>query len=326
MARITRAVAVAAAAVFAALVGSMHAAEGRDAADNTSSEVVELIRDRCFRQGFKVYDPKPGAIVVRRVLQWGKADEQPVWGLAQWSSRHTLEDVSPEVLPSGSVRIADAAKTVVVGQPGSAEADLVMGVDSRQEWGERHRRKGEPWPHLLVEQRFSNLCPPLVELNELRFRVEARLNRAKRFETPQYNPSYHAAQFLIFFTVQNRNRDSAGYGDFVWLGVPIYDDRDRTGKTIIPGDSLGKLIYTPARSSYTNTPVSTGVWIVFEADLLPLASEALDEAWARGFVKDSRDLSDYRLGGINMGWELTGINNVEMQVRNISLKAVPKAR
>jgi hypothetical protein len=160
----------------------------------------------------------------------------------------------------------------------------------------------------------------------LRFRVEARLNHAERFETPQYSPSYHAAQFLIFFTVQNRNRDSAGHGDFVWLGVPIYDDRDRTGKTIIPGDSLGKLIYTPARSAYTNTPVATGVWIVFEADLLPLASEALDEAWARGFVKDSRDLSDYRLGGMNMGWELTGINNVEMQVRNISLKAIPKMR
>ena len=53
--------------------------------------------------------------------------------------------------------------------------------------------------------------------------------------------------------------------------------------------------------------------------------EALYEAWARGFVKDSRDVSDYRLGGMNMGWELTGINNVEMQVRNISLKAMPKA-
>ena len=41
---------------------------------------------------------------------------------------------------------------------------------------------------------------------------------------------------------------------------------------------------------------------------------------ARGFLKDSNNLSDYTIGGMNMGWELPGTFDVAMQVRNLSLK------
>ena len=50
----------------------------------------------------------------------------------------------------------------------------------------------------------------------------------------------------------------------------------------------------------------------------------MNTAWARGFLPASHDLSDYRVGGMNLGWEVPGVLNVQMQLRDLSLKAFPK--
>ena len=52
--------------------------------------------------------------------------------------------------------------------------------------------------------------------------------------------------------------------------------------------------------------------------------DGLGTAWGRGFLKDSRDLADYRIGGMNMGWEVPGLFDVEVQVRNLSMRTVEK--
>ena len=48
--------------------------------------------------------------------------------------------------------------------------------------------------------------------------------------------------------------------------------------------------------------------------------EALATAWKRGFLQESKNFADYFIGGMNMGWESPGTFDVEMQVRNLSLK------
>ncbi len=48
--------------------------------------------------------------------------------------------------------------------------------------------------------------------------------------------------------------------------------------------------------------------------------EALETAWARGFLTESRALADYRVISLNLGWEVTGIFDVAMQIRGLSLK------
>ena len=54
-------------------------------------------------------------------------------------------------------------------------------------------------------------------------------------------------------------------------------------------------------------------------------TEGLEVAWERGYLKDSHDPSDYRLSGMNTGWEVTGPIDVEMQVRGLRLEARMKA-
>ena len=266
--------------------GSCKAPEAQD------GSAAELILDSRFQSGFTVLDPEPGKRIVRGEIRSGSPAEAIVWDLAQWSSRYTLAGATSESLSSGGVRFSDRSKTVAFATSGPERADLVLGIDTRQEWGETARKKGDPWPHLLVEQKLAGRCPRLTELKNLLFHVQTCLTRANRIETPDYNSSIHAAQFLIYFTVQNRNPASSGYGDFLWLGVPVYDDRGVREKTVIEGDvGLGKLIYNPARSSYTSEGIAFGQWIAYQANLLPHALDALREAWSRGFLKGSEDPS-----------------------------------
>ena len=55
--------------------------------------------------------------------------------------------------------------------------------------------------------------------------------------------------------------------------------------------------------------------------VLPHRREGLRHAWSRGFLTESQDYADYRIGGAFVGWEVPGIFDVEMQAPDFSLRA-----
>ena len=142
---------------------------------------------------------------------------------------------------------------------------------------------------------------------------------------PGYSPQLHAAQNQIYFTLQNRNPKSAGYGQLLWFGVPIYDDRERIPKSYQAKDAgkedaSGMFIYLVDGREFTARSLHDKEWVTIDNDLLPLMCTGLQAAWKSGFLKDSRSLADYQITGMNLGWEVPGSFNVEMQVRDLSLK------
>ncbi|NLX22263.1 MAG: hypothetical protein GXY55_11440 [Phycisphaerae bacterium] len=301
---------------------TLHPAVGM--AETTSTRpagTVELIQDANFRRGFEVYDPKPGKHVVRGLMRIDPDADEPIWGLAQWSSRYTLAGVPAERLASGAVRFADQAKAVTFTPAGDG---LIFTLNGRREYGERFRRADEPWAHLLAEQRFAD-HPRVVDLERLRFRIECRLRSVKDYAPPDADLPGQAAQFLAYVTVQNLNRQSPGYGDYLWFGVQMYDSRYREPKAHAAADTgTGKFIYNPPGSAYTPASTHDGEWITIDRDLLPLIHEGLKTAWDQDHLKQSRDLNDFRLGGFNIGWELPGTLDVEIEFRKLSLEAVSK--
>ncbi len=285
-----------------------------------AADTRELIRDRHFLRGLIVYDPPPGKHVERGVLQWEECIGDPVWGLAQWHSLHSIEGVEGERLETGGVRFANETKSITVGRPGTDDADLSLGIDAKLEYPDGPRKQGQNWPHLLASQRFRE-TPTIAETTELRFHVEGRLRHSERYAMEGYSPNTHAAQLVATVTVQNLNRDSAGYGDFLWLNIPQYDDRRAvTARLVMPDQASSKLIFTVPGEALSRSSAHSGEWVTYDADLLPFVIEALEEAWKRDFLADSRDLSDYHLGGFSIGWEVPGTFSVEMQIRNLSLK------
>ncbi len=292
----------------------------------------QLLSDRRFQRGFAVLDPSSGA--PSGTLALPGAPGEPIWELGQWGRSRSLTSAPRMPLPSGAVRWEDRYGSLTIGPPGTEEADAIFHVNAFEEYGGVYRPAGDArvWPHLLGQQRISPPgaagpgCPPLTELASLDFSVEARLLFDRPHRGPGYDPSRHAASFLIYFTVQNlRDPSAPGYGDYLWLGLTLYDDRDPRPGLYVNGDAgTGKLIYNIGLRPLTDATLSDGAWHTMRVDLLPHALDALRAAWDRGFLPDSRDPADYRIGGMNLGWEIPGLNDAALQVRNLSLTYVSR--
>ena len=281
----------------------------------------ELIQDNHFQRGFILWQPKPGKHVRYGELRGSEAKDSPVWGLSQWSSKFPLDAPVSAANAGGFLIHSNSAKSVKLGQPGNSGADLSLAVNTGLEYGPKARQPGDPWVHLLAEQEFAAPAP-LEELSAARFHLEARLLRSRNLHRDDYSSAAHAAQFQVFFTVQNRNRQSPGHGDLLWFGIPVYDNRHRHPTEHKSKDFGGteKFIFTPDAKTFTSTSAHDGGWMVIDKDLLPLMHEALATAWAKGFLSGSRQPGDYCIGGMNLGWELPGTFDVELEIRNLSLK------
>lgn len=277
----------------------------------------EAIQDNQFRQGFILWAPAPGKHVQYGVMPGFDPAAQPAWGLAQWSSRFPLEPVR-QIPGAGSLSLSNTAKSVILQPP---DAHLALAVNSAVEYGPASRRAGEPWVHLLVEQEFAHPVS-IALLSAAKFHLEARLLLSTNLHRGDYDPAAHAAQFQLFFTLQNRNRESKGYGDYLWFGLPIYDNRYRHPPEFKSRDFGGteKFIFTPASTNYTAASAQDRTWVTIDRDLLPFLRDALRAAWAQGFLSGSTVLADYAISGMNMGWELPGMFQVEIQTRHLSLR------
>jgi len=285
----------------------------------------ELIADPHFQRGLLLLEPKPGKRIVYGAVTEAGAVVKPVWDLGQWSTKYPLKAGASKRLANGVICFTNIAKRVCVGAPGTAEADLSLGLNASAEYGDRARKsQAEPWVHLLAQQDIAN-PPSLTELAHCRFHVEARLIRSILRHTNDYTPSLHAAQFTVYLTVANRNPKSPGYGQYFWFGIPVYDNRSRLVPTFQARDFGGTamFIYTLRSDVFAKESTHDGQWVTFARDLLPLMRDGLKAGWNEGFMPGSVEFSDYRITGIFLGWELPGIFDVELQLRNLSLMAIP---
>ena len=284
-----------------------------------------LLRDTAFRRGFILLEPELGQRVPRQTLRGFKPEQTPLWDLAQWSSRFPALPASPWRSSDGTLWWTNVAKQVGLGAARGGtrrEAfDLALGVNGSVEYARGARRAGQPWVHLLVEQHADD-PPALDRLVSLRFHIEARLTRFYHPPAAPADPRIHAAQFQAFLTVQNRNRQSPDFNRLLWFGIPIYDNRARQPRGHAARDTgTGMFIYTPAGSVFTHQSAHDGHWITIDRDVLPLIKKGLHTAWQRGFLIQSRQLADYRITSLNLGWEVPGVYDVLMQVRGLRLVA-----
>ncbi|CAF1367791.1 unnamed protein product [Adineta steineri] len=122
--------------------------------------------------------------------------------------------------------------------------------------------------------------------------------------------------FPLYMTIQNLVKGDPEYGKYFWLGLPLYDDRVPMSPLYINGDQgTGSLIYSPAFSNFVNISVHSKRIVHVTGDMMPFARLGLQEAIKRGFFK-STDLSKYYVGGMNIGWEVTGLNNGTIEIGN----------
>ena len=92
----------------------------------SSPDQIRLLSDARFCLGFKLIEPTPGRKRVIRNLQPPDAIMEPKWYLCQWNSRHCLGSTPRVLLPSGRVRYANSAKSIVFGRGAGARLLLEL--------------------------------------------------------------------------------------------------------------------------------------------------------------------------------------------------------
>lgn len=282
---------------------------------------IDLLRDTRFQNGFEINAPKAGKHVAMGVVQPPAATDKPAWRLCQWNSKYDLSTAKPEILNNQTIRMGNEAKSVTLSSCNSSN-DLILALDSRPEYNGKVRTKGQAWPHLLVEQTVQ----PIVlfkDVSRISFTIEARLLTNACVKLEGYTRNLHTAQFPMTFIVQNRNKQSKGFGDFIWFCVTLYDERKPFSDLYAAQDTAdpsAKMIYTPPSKTFSQQTLHDGNWGTFShTNLCPLFTEAFALARKRGYLKESPDMGDFTISSVNIGWEVTGINNVAIQIRNLDI-------
>jgi hypothetical protein len=290
-----------------------------------------LFADTGFSRGFLLsYPDSARGRAVEKVLDFGDANNVPVWRLCQWATQYSLATAPCVRNADGILSYENEGKRVVVGPSDSASRGLTLEIRGSAEYGSRARKQGESWPHLLVEQDALRLRT-LDELSEVRLRIRVRLLYSRSgMSAAEYDPSLHAAQFQMFFIVRNIRPESAERGNYFWFGVPFYDSRydippayqaADAGKK----DATGKFIYTVAGQALGETPLKTGQWLALDVDLLPHILKGLREAVASGYLKSSAP-HDYAVANMNLGWEIPGTFDAAIQVQDLEISAAGKGK
>jgi hypothetical protein len=230
---------------------------------------------------------------------------------------------------TGAVRFADESKSISFFPAEHTPGGVILALDGVTEFGERAPERGDPWPNVLLSRRLPP-SPRLPDLGSVPLRLRYRLLHARPDKAkPGWDDRRHTAQFVFYVTVQNLNSASPGHGDYLWFGFLLYDMRFRMPKAFAARDTgsekkvaTGKFMVQPAFERFSKVSPHDGDWITIATDLLPMLHDALELAWSRGYLPDSRDVRDYGLGGMNTGWEITGPVDAALHLAELSLQAV----
>src|SRR5690606_24229874 len=89
-----------------------------------SGDIREGIRDTEFKTGALLYKPAEGVLVQDAILDFGNGEVSPVWTVAQWASKLSLNNSAFEILANGDRVYANAAKTLAFNPDGSFKLEL----------------------------------------------------------------------------------------------------------------------------------------------------------------------------------------------------------
>ncbi|OHB59712.1 MAG: hypothetical protein A2Y12_14745 [Planctomycetes bacterium GWF2_42_9] len=291
----------------------------------STQHMVELFKDPYFQHGLQVYNPTPGATAPEGILKWNDGWQKPSWGFSQLGSMHDINGVEAVLLPSCSYKWENTSKYVIMGPVNSTDSDITTMIDTRQElmadlW----------WPAIDFGQNLSIQCPWFNDMSALWFNLDVRMLSDQHWNDP-------STQGQTFFKIggifQDLNPTSPGYGDMLWISLGVYrnvtpsrlDTYDFTiNGDVGPDGGQGKFIYQAGSTHFTasNATLQGGEWVNFHGDLKPLLQDALNKAWLNGYLVNSHSASNFKLTSFGPGWESSYRSRVELQIRNLSFRAV----
>lgn len=284
---------------------------------------AEVFRDLDLSGGLKLSNVSSSMrpLEVGTVLKTSGGQGQE-WRLAQWGTHFNLADAGERELPGGTRIIRNGGKKVTVLPGGLGGEGVTLEVNGGAEFNGGLRKEGDAWPHLLLEQRIPKDFR-LADLKGLDFKLAFRVDHCQNASLDSLDPKLHTAQATAYWTIHNRNPESADYDEMIWFGVPLHDaryDLPMGHQAVDAGapNASGKFICTLPGDRFYEAPTGDGQWHELSCNLLPLVKEALSSAQEKGYLKATR-FEDLHASSFNIGWEVPGPYDCAITLKGLSL-------
>lgn len=305
-------------------------ASGNSSSNSSSipqEQYVEAIRDPNFQNGFalKGNDSATDGVLPLGKLEYGNGN--PVWEAGQWGSRYDFTE-GTQTITDKMALVKDASKKLQINRTTSTLTLELMGSLEYDEMKDSRVM----WAHIGIEQAFTDFTSyRLSDFKRLEASVDFSVKMANKgtIETKDPDGAFPApktlpAQFLQYFYVQNRNIESAGFGNFLWFGLGFLDTRHESLPLSYLQDHAGGVAGNYIYCLSAETVLGPGAFQIGKTynvniDILPHIQDALLKAQENGFMLNTA-IEDCVITGMNIGWEVVGAWDVRSEIKNLSLK------
>ncbi|MFZ4262514.1 hypothetical protein ACFRAE_10735 [Sphingobacterium sp. HJSM2_6] len=289
-------------------------------------DTITLVDDEMFAKGLILKRGNPSESP-GNIYPFLGSPAQPDWELAEWGTKFFLTE-DDKLNNSNLVSYQNEGKQLSFHTGANKPYPIQMNLLTSKEYTSP-RKYGEFWPHLLIEQAFKQQ-PAIKDLKELRLKFKGKLTKSElKMKASEFDKGLHTAQFQLFLSIQNLNKNSAYYGDYVWFGIPFYDYRYEkiplyASQDVAKDDATGKFIYSLASETHLgNKTFHHGDEISVDIDLFPYIIKAIQTAKQRGFLTGSLE-QEFKVSGMNLGWEVPGTFDVGFEISKFNLTYINK--
>ncbi len=287
---------------------------------------INAVQDVFFMNGLSAAgsdNENPGWTTVSTV----NANATPSWMMAQWNSKGDLRANEPYV-DDGVYTYEDHAKTLELN---TRTGGVYMIIDGCQEYVNGDRQNvSDPWPHLLLQQDYyEEQLVNLSQTSSFKMQMTYTVTHCDDQMAGLADPdNLHCAQFVWYITLQNRTEGHGDFGQYMWFGMILYDNREEgqdftTTKKADDdaSDSTGMTIWQMASKDWSSTKKMPKVeeTITVNLDILAEAKEAFDWAKKYSAIFKSSNWEDIYVGSMNFGIELPGTYGIGIQIDNVGL-------
>ena len=324
---------------------------GNGSSDSTGTPTpaeTQMLFDTKFEKGISVSSLLSGEQSYTTWNYTGEGYTEPFWSLGQYGDLSTTRagyDATKNDLSLGSELFGVPAygitgetedgKYTLNNQSGSkfmsvdtASGTVELTVDSTKEYvnqatgAVQKRTQGEDWIHMILSQQSGTVY--LDQVESFVMELDFKLTEESIFDT-----SIGASQFQWIFSVKDAE---SRLGDYYWFNVCLFDNRYDVfpGTQMFDGgkaDATGKFIYAPTGTELfgeSGGKVEVGKTYHIELDLKAYMKQAFDIAQSKGALAES-EWKNMRVNGFNIGWEVSNLAKVGVEISNLALKKVDKA-
>ncbi len=294
-------------------------------------EKRELFNDGDFSDGFKVLSGvnNGNETETKGIFTYEGAENEPSWMIAQWNSGPCLWDDRQE---SDEFTITDGKTKWVTYNKNDSSVSMRLDASAIYE--------GEPadyekWPHLLLEQSpivdyfsLSEDEKAFYNLEDDRIVLDLKLKMTD-FKEVYETDGVKAVQFLTYFYLKDTDGDN-----FIWFGADLFDNRGLNDTVWAKDTVSGNMIYcisaketygTSSRALLNNgKPVISDEWVTVKLDLTPYLADCIEKANEDNIFGEEVSLSDFYIGGTNIGFEIHGNFDCTFAIKDFSLTSYKK--